>query len=107
MKPVRVTLALLGAAIILLLAACGGGQSVPSGAVAVVAGTEIARPDLDRWIAQTKKSYEAQKQAFPKVGTAEYQNIQTQTVAYLVQRAEFEQAAQDLGVKVTDKDIDK
>jgi peptidyl-prolyl cis-trans isomerase C len=107
MKPIRVTLALLGAALALLLAGCGGGQSVPAGAIAVVNGSEISRSELDRWIEQSKKSYESQKQEFPKVGTPEYQSIQTQTVAYLVQRAELEQQADDLGVKVTEKDIDK
>jgi foldase protein PrsA len=107
MKPSRVAFVLLGAAFALLLTACGGGQNVPAGAVAVVNGTEISRSDLDTWVSQAKKSYQAQKQVFPKVGTSEYQSIQGEYVAFLVQNAEFEQAAQDLGVTITEKDIDK
>ena len=44
---------------------------------------------------------------FPKAGTPEYQTFQTQYVAYLVQREEFRQAAADLGIEVTEKDVDK
>ena len=33
---------------------------------------------------------QSQKRAFPKAGTAEYQTLQTQAVAYLVQRAEYD-----------------
>ncbi len=107
MKPMRITLAVLGAALTLVLAACGGASDVPSGSVAVVAGTEISQAELDELIATARKGYEASNQDFPKVGTPEYQNVQSQFVAYLVQRAEFEQAAEDLGIEVTDKDVDK
>jgi parvulin-like peptidyl-prolyl isomerase len=104
---VRLQLVCLGALLVLILAACGGNQSVPAGAVADVNGTEISRSDLDSWLAQAQKSYEAQKQKFPKVGTPEYQSIQAQYVAYLVQKAEFEQAAKDLGITVSKKDVDQ
>ena len=108
LKPVRIALAVLGATLALLLAACGsGGQDVPASAVAVVNGTPISRSELDGWLAQAKKSYQAQKQQFPKVGTPEYQSIETRYVAYLVQKAEFEQAAKDLGIKVTKQDVDQ
>jgi parvulin-like peptidyl-prolyl isomerase len=92
----------------LVVAGCGGGSAdVPTGAVAVVNGTNISRTDLDGWIDQAKKGYAARKQEFPKVGTPEYQQIQTQYVAFLVQRAQWQQAADELGIKVTKKDIDK
>jgi len=108
LKPVRIALVILGATLALLLAACGsGGGKVGTGAVADVNGTQISRSDLQGWLDQAKKSYQAQKQQFPKAGTPEYQSIQTQYVAYLVQKAEFEQAAKDLGIKVTKQDIDQ
>lgn len=109
MKLPRITLGALGAAsLLVLVSACGGSSAdVPASAVAVVDGTEIAKSELDDLIARAKKGYEAQKQDFPKVGTAEYQSLQTQYVAYLVQREEFEQAAEKLDVKVTDNDVDK
>jgi len=107
MTLVRVTFAVLGATAALVLSACGGSTSVPSGSVAVVDGTEISRDELDRLLDQAKQGYEANKQEFPKVGTPEFQNLQTQYVAYLVQREEFRQAAGGLGVEVSEKDVDK
>ena len=103
----RITLAVLGSAALLVASGCGGSGSVPSGAVAVVDGTEITREELDELVERAKKTYEAQKQDFPKVGTPEYKNVQAQYVAYLVQLEEFEREAEELGVEVTEKDIDK
>jgi foldase protein PrsA len=71
-----------------------------------VNGTEISKADLDELIAQAKKGYESGNQQFPKAGTPEYQSIQTQYVAYLVELEEFKQAASDLGLSVTKKDVD-
>ena len=109
MKPLRATTAALAAiALLLLVSACGGGSdSVPAGTVAVVAGTEIARSEVDEMLARAKKGYESQKLDFPKVGTTQYQTLQTQYVEYLVQREELEQAAADLDVSVTEDDKDK
>jgi len=107
MRVIRITLAVLGATVALGASACGGGSGVPSGSVAVVDGTEISQEGLDQLLERAKKGYAAQKQEFPKVGTPEYQNIQTQYVAYLVQREQFVQAAEGLGVEVSEKDIDK
>ena len=108
MKPLRlILLAVLVSLLAVFASACGGGSGdVPTGAVAVVDGTEISRAELDDLVARAKKAYAAQKQEFPKVGTPEYQNVQMQYVAFLVQREEFEQQANDLGVEITDKDID-
>ena len=108
MRVSRISLAVLGATVALVASACGGGSgSVPAGSIAVVDGTEVTREELDMLLDQAKRGYEAQKQEFPKVGTPEYQNVQTQYVAYLVQREEFRQAADDLGIEVAEKDIDK
>jgi foldase protein PrsA len=106
MNLARITLALLGATAALMASACGGNESVPSGSVAVVDGTEISKDELDQLLDQAKNGYEANKQEFPKVGTPEYQTLQTQYLAYLVQREEFRQSAADLGVEVADKDVD-
>lgn len=109
MSALKITLAAAGAALALVAAGCGGGgnQSVPDGVVAVVDGTDISKAELDEFVGYAKKGYEAAKQEFPKVGTPEYQSIQAQWVSYLVQREEFRQAAADLGITVTKKDIDK
>ncbi|HET7744237.1 MAG TPA: peptidylprolyl isomerase [Gaiellaceae bacterium] len=108
MKPSRVTFVLLGAVLVLAAAACGGsGSGLPSGAVAEVNGTPIARADLDALVERARKGYEAQKQSFPKEGTQQFQSVQALYLNYLVQKAEFEQQAKDLHVKVTEKDVDK
>lgn len=94
----------------LLTAACGGGSSklknVPQDDVAVVGNQDITRTSFNDLIAQAKNSAKAQKQAFPKPGTTAYTSLQDRAIAYLVQRAEFEQRAKDLGVSVSDKQID-
>lgn len=107
MTAARLAFGLLLATLAVTVSACGGGSDeVPSGAIAVVNGTEIQKTELDALLAQAKKGYETQSQEFPKAGTPEYQSIQTQYVAYLVELEEFRQAADDLGVEVTEKDID-
>ena len=71
-------------------------ERVPPDAVAVVDGTPVTKAELDALLARAKKTYKAQKRAFPKAGTAEYQSLQTQAVAFLVQRAEYDNRAEDL-----------
>jgi len=89
------------------LAGCGGGdKAVPSDAVAVVDGQEIAKSDYEALIAQAKKSYKNQKRDFPAAGSQEFQTLRNQAVQFLVQREQFEQKAKDLDVEVTDKQVD-
>jgi len=95
------------AAVTLVAAGCGDSDEIPADAVAVVDGTSITRASLDGLLARAKKSYTAQKRAFPKAGTSEYQSLQTQAVAYLVQRQEYASEADKLGVEVTDQQIAK
>lgn len=106
-------LALLPALLIALLAAgCGGdggldASDVPKGSVAVVDGREIPRSEFEAMLEQARKSYKAQKRPFPKAGTEEYQTLQNQAVAALVQKVELEQAAEEMGIAVSAEDVDK
>lgn len=95
------------AAVTLVAAGCGDSDEVPADAVAIVDGTTITRSSLDGLLSRAKKSYTAQKRAFPKAGTSEYQSLQTQAVAYLVQREEYAREADKLGIDVTDQQIAK
>jgi parvulin-like peptidyl-prolyl isomerase len=95
------------AAVTAVAAGCGGADEVPPDAVAVVDGTTIKKASLDELLARTKKTYAAQKRQFPKAGTAEYQSLQTQAVAFLVQREEYAREANKLGVDVTDAQVQK
>ena len=107
MKITRVAVVALLTLTVLVSAACGGSsQKVPSDAVAVVDGTPITKADLEGLLARAKASYESQKRAFPKAGTAEYQSLQTQAVAFLVQRTEYDKEAAGLKLAVTDKEIE-
>ena len=94
------------ALVVVLVAACGGGSTkVPSGAVAVVGKDKVERTEFEGLITQAKRTYKSQKRTFPKAGSAEYQALQTQAVEFLVQRQEFAQRAKDLGIEVSDKQV--
>jgi parvulin-like peptidyl-prolyl isomerase len=100
-------LALLLCALVLTLAACGGGdEDVPADAVAVVDGEEIAKSDYEALINQAKQSYKNQEREFPNAGSQEFQTLRNQAVQFLVQREQFEQQAAEMDVQVTDKQVD-
>ena len=108
MKPIRVVFAVLVVLSVLVATACGSDeQTVPADAVAVVDGTPVTKSELDDLLVRAKKSYTSQKRAFPKAGTSEYQALQTQAVAFLVQRAEYEKQAAELKIAVTDDEVQK
>src|SRR4051794_13440222 len=107
MKPTRIAAAALVALVVIVATACGSSDSsVPADAVAVVDGTPVTKAELDGLIARAKATYKTQKRAFPKAGTAEDQSLQQQAVAFLVQRAEYDNRAEELKLAVTDKEID-
>ena len=107
MKPTRIAVAALVALVVLVATACGSSdESVPTDAVAVVDGVPVTKADLEGLLARAKSTYKTQKRAFPKAGTSEYQSLQTQAVAFLVQRAEYDNRAAELKLTVTDKEID-
>ncbi len=107
MKPIRIALFIPVVLAVLVASACGGSssQSVPADSVAVVDGTSITTAELEALIGRAKKSYQSQKRAFPKAGTVEYQSLQTQAVAFLVQRTEYDKRAAEMKLTVTDKEI--
>ena len=108
-------------ALVPVLAACGGGDSndsaattaavsqkdVPADAVALVGDEPISNASFDALLKQAEQSYKTQKREFPKAGTAEYEALKNQAVQFLVQRVQFEQRAKELGITVTDDDVDK
>ena len=107
----RLSFLLLGIPLVLFAAACGGGGggggSVSKEDVAVVGDEHITRAVLDRRMAQAKCSYDQQKQTFPTAGSTDYLRIQQQVLQSLVQLAELAQKAPDLGVTVTDAQVEK
>ena len=107
----------LFAALALALAAagCGGGDDgedgtdieVPADAIAVVGEKEITKAEYDRLLASAEKTYEAREQEFPAAGTPEFAQLRNAIVRSLVEQAQFEIAAEELDVTVTDADVDK
>jgi parvulin-like peptidyl-prolyl isomerase len=100
---------LLLALVAVLAAGCGGSsgpKAVPGDGVAVVGNTTISKTQFNSLLAQAKKSFKAQKRAFPKAGSSQYKALQDQAIQYLIQRAEFDQKGGALGVTVTDKQVD-
>jgi len=94
------------ALLVAIAAGCGGGGGdVPSDSVAVVDGENVPRSEYEQLIEQAKKTFAQDKRDFPKAGTAERKQLDQQAVAFLVQRVELAQAAGDLKVEVTDKDV--
>src|SRR2546423_11126972 len=105
----RIIGVLSGVAILLAVAACGGGgaRSVPSDAVAVVGDKTITKAQWDALIHQTKENYKATNHAFPKAGSVELANLRSNATQFLISASEYEQEAAKLGVKVSDSDVQK
>ena len=103
------SVALLLALVVLvpLLAACG--KEVPVGAIAAVGDGVVTQEQFDEIMEQAKAQYSSQEgaPAFPEEGSAEYDQLKASIVKYLVQNAIVEQNAEELGVSVTDADIDE
>ena len=97
-----------------VVAGCGGGGgggndggSLGSGIAATVAGQEITQTQLDEVIAQAESRIKAQGQKIPPAGSQEYQAFRQNALQFLVQKAQFEQKAKDLGVTVSEKEVDE
>jgi parvulin-like peptidyl-prolyl isomerase len=95
------------AALTLVAAGCGDTDEVPADAVAVVDGTAITKASLEELMDRAEKSYTAQQREFPKAGTQEHKSLQDQAVAYLVQREEYANEADELGIEISDDEIAK
>jgi foldase protein PrsA len=104
-----IPLLLLALATALAAAACGSDseeRTVPAGAIALVGDQEIPKEELDRLIEQAKSNYEAQGQDFPDTGTPAYENLKGTLVRSLVQQAQWEQAGAEMGIRVSEQEID-
>ena len=94
-------------------AGCGGDDDdsasadVPAEAIAVVGDREIPKTEYDRLLTQAQATYEARKQDFPEAGTPEFAQLRNALVRSLVEQAQFEIAAEELDVTVTDEELDK
>ncbi len=111
--PLSTRLIALFAALALAVAAvgCGGDDDdasgdVPATAIAVVGDREIPKAEYDRLLAQAQATYEAREQEFPEAGTPEFAQLRNALVRSLVEQAQFEIAAEELEVTVTDEELE-
>jgi parvulin-like peptidyl-prolyl isomerase len=101
------------AALALALAAvgCGGddddsaSDEVPADAIALVGDRAIPKAEYDRLLAQAQATYEAREQEFPAAGTPEFAQLRNALVRSLVEQAQFEIAAEELDITVTDAEL--
>jgi foldase protein PrsA len=113
--PLLTRLIAVFAALALALAAagCGGGDDesetpdVPADAIAVVGDREIPKSEYDRLLSQAQKTYESREQEFPEAGTPEFAQLRAAIVRSLVEQAQYEIVAEELGVTVTDEELQK
>ncbi|HET6696616.1 MAG TPA: peptidylprolyl isomerase [Gaiellaceae bacterium] len=110
----RIVALLAALALAMAAVGCGGDGGddgteveVPADAIAVVGDKEITKAEYDRLLASAEKTYEAREQEFPAAGTPEFAQLRNAIVRSLVEQAQFEIAAQELDVTVTDADVDK
>jgi parvulin-like peptidyl-prolyl isomerase len=104
----RVILIALCTAVALLAAACGssGAQDVSNDSVAVVGDQQISKSDWDALIEQTRRNFKATNRAFPKPGSVDLANLKANATQFLIQSSEYQQEADKLDAKVSDKDIE-
>lgn len=89
-------------------AGCGGGTaSLDSSDVAVVGGEHVSQAEFDDILGQAQASFKLQKRPFPKAGSAEYEAIKNQIMQILIQKAQYDQEADDMGIDVSDEKVDK
>ncbi len=112
-SPRKLVALLAVCAVPLALAACGGDDATTAkdvadaGAIAFVGDDEIPRSEFDSLMKRAEANYKAQKKPFPKPGTAEYADLKNRAVAFLVDRYAFRSEADDMGVDVTDEEVDR
>jgi parvulin-like peptidyl-prolyl isomerase len=93
----------------LAVAGCGGTSTATLGSndAAIVGSQAITKEQFRSLMDRAKTSYEAQKHPFPKAGSAEYEQLKATAINYLIQRAEYAQEAEAMGIKISDSDVDK
>ena len=106
----RATTVLIAAVALVSIAAAGlvaggCGSSVPSDAVATVGDVTVTKADFQQLMTQAETQMKAQGMTLPKEGSASYEHYVSQVVNYLVEEQIVAQSAKELGVQITDKEV--
>jgi len=106
-------IALLAAlALCVAVVGCGGDDDddsqatdVPADAIAVVGDVAIPKSEYDRLLSQAQTTFEQREQEFPAAGTPEFAQLRNAIVRNLVEQAQYEIAAEELDITVTDEEV--
>jgi parvulin-like peptidyl-prolyl isomerase len=109
MKRVQlIALLAVGLVAAFIAAGCGSdNQSVGANDVAVVGDHPITKEQFDQLLDRARDNYAKNKQDFPAAGTPQYVALRRQAMQFLVQREQFEQRAEELGLKISESDVEK
>jgi hypothetical protein len=87
-----------------LLAGCGGSGDKT---VAHVGGEAITQQQLDAVVAHFRSEFQREGKTFPDEKSAAFKPQRNQLLGLLIYRAELRQAADRLGVKISDDEVSK
>lgn len=107
MKKLIVGVALLALVVPALLISACGEQKVPAGAIASVGDGVVTQEQFDQIWKQAEAQYKSQEGAppFPSPDSTQYNQLKASIVNYLVQNEIIKTKAAEMGVKVTDKQL--
>jgi hypothetical protein len=100
-RPARIAVVALT---VVLLAGCGGSGN-PT--VAHVGGEAITQEQLDAVVAHFRSEAQREGKDFPDEGSEGFKPLRNRLLGLLVYRAELRQAADRLGVEVTENEVSK
>jgi foldase protein PrsA len=95
------------AAVAVLVAGCGSSAKVSAGQIAIVCGEPVTKAQFDSLMDEGRAAYKLQKQPFPAPGTSRYEQIKQNVVHLLVAHAEQREEGANMGIEVTDAQVDK
>jgi hypothetical protein len=105
MNPRRTALFLIGVALGLTAAGC---SEKPQRPVAFVGATAVSREQLDASIEQLRADRrKGEGEEFPERGSVGYRRLRDSVLDLLVFRAKLRQAAEQLGIRVRDDEVDR
>jgi foldase protein PrsA len=98
------------AAIAVLSAACGAsttaGDAIPEGVIARVGERTLTGAELESFLTEVRGSYAAHHRPFPDQGSPEYANVTAGAIDSLVERMQDESTANELGIAVSDAQVE-